>query len=213
MMGLDVDWVIAWARIAAARVADERTRLSDLDRAIGDGDHGENLDRGFAAVAAKVDSIPDGASPSDALRVIATTLISSVGGAAGPLYGTAFLRAAESVAGKPTLDSADLAGLLDRARNGIVERGRAQAGDKTMVDAWSRAADAAADAAASGGDEAAVLDAAANGADAGAVATEPLVARKGRASYLGERAIGHRDPGAESSALILRAAADAATRE
>jgi dihydroxyacetone kinase-like protein len=210
MMSLERDWVVAWARLATSRVTEARTRLGDLDRANGDGDHGENLDRGFSAVAAKLSDLPSGASPADALRLIATTLISSVGGAAGPLYGTAFLRAAESVGDKPQLDSAAVAAMLTAARDGIVHRGRAEIDEKTMVDAWSRAVDAADAAVTAGANESAVLDAAADAAEHGAEATEPLVARKGRASYLGERAIGHRDPGAESSALILRAAADAA---
>jgi dihydroxyacetone kinase-like protein len=209
-MTLDADWVIAWADLAAERIADEHTRLGDLDRAIGDGDHGVNLDRGFAAVKAKLADVDPTQSPTAVLRLIGTALISSVGGAAGPLYGTAFLRAAESVTGREDLDSDAVALLLVAARNGIVERGKAESDDKTMVDAWTPAADAARAAADAGDDPAAVLAAAAAAAEAGAAATEPLVARKGRASYLGERAIGHRDPGAESSAFIIRAAADAA---
>lgn len=209
-MSLGRDWVIDWARLATSRVTEARTRLGDLDRAIGDGDHGENLDRGFSAVDARLGDLPSDASPADALRLIATTLISSVGGAAGPLYGTAFLRAAESVGDNPRLDAAAVAAMLTAARDGIVQRGRAEIDEKTMVDAWSRAVDAADAAVTAGASETAVLDAAADAAEHGAQATEPLVARKGRASYLGERAIGHRDPGAESSALILRAAADAA---
>jgi dihydroxyacetone kinase-like protein len=210
MTELSGDWVTRWARTAASVITQQRTHLGDLDRAIGDGDHGENLDRGFSAVAAKLDSVPADALPADVLRLVATTLISHVGGAAGPLYGTAFLRAAESAGHSQTLDSASVAALLTAARDGIVQRGKAERDDKTMVDAWSRAVDAADAAVAEGADVIAVLDAAADAAGAGAQATEPLRARKGRASYLGERAIGHRDPGAESSALILRAAADAA---
>jgi dihydroxyacetone kinase-like protein len=210
MMSLGRDWVVDWARLAASRVSEARTRLGDLDRAIGDGDHGENLDRGFSAVDDRLGDLPSDASPADALRLVATTLISSVGGAAGPLYGTAFLRAAESVGDSRSLDSAAVAAMIAAARDGIVQRGGAQIDEKTMVDAWSRAVDAADAAATAGATETAVLDAAADAAAYGARATEPLVARKGRASYLGERAIGHRDPGAESSALILRAAADAA---
>lgn len=209
-MSLGRDWVVDWARLATSRVSEARTRLGDLDRAIGDGDHGENLDRGFSAVDGRLGDLPSDASPADALRLVATTLISSVGGAAGPLYGTAFLRAAESVGDSRSLDSAAVAAMIAAARDGIVQRGGAQIDEKTMVDAWSRAVDAADAAVTAGATETAVLDAAADAAAYGARATEPLVARKGRASYLGERAIGHRDPGAESSALILRAAADAA---
>ncbi|TAM68963.1 MAG: dihydroxyacetone kinase subunit L [Microbacteriaceae bacterium] len=206
-MALGSEWVLAWARESARCVDEHRTQLGELDRAIGDGDHGENLGRGFNAVAASLDSLAAGATPRDILRLIATTLISRVGGAAGPLYGTAFLRAADAVGDRTELDVTAIAGLVAAARDGIVDRGRAVPGDKTMVDAWAAAADAAAAAAQAGDDEAAVLAVAAAAAEAGAVATEPLVARKGRASYLGDRAIGHRDPGAQSSALILRAAA------
>jgi dihydroxyacetone kinase-like protein len=136
-------------------------------------------------------------------------LMSKVGGAAGPLYGTAFLRAGTALGDAAYIDAAALAAALGAARDGIVARGKAESGDKTMVDAWTPAVEAAA-AAAADGDTLAVLIAAAEAAEAGAVATDPLVARKGRASYLGERSAGHRDPGAASSALILRAAAGAA---
>ena len=142
----------------------------------------------------------------DVLKLVATTLISTVGGASGPLFGTAFLKAAGAVAGRPELEGADVVALLTAARDGIVLRGKAEVGDKTMIDGWTPAVDAAVAALASGASEVEILAAAADAAEAGALATEPLVARKGRASYLGERAIGHRDPGAQSSALLLRAA-------
>ncbi|WP_308468685.1 dihydroxyacetone kinase subunit DhaL [Rathayibacter soli] len=209
-MALGIEWVLAWARESARRVDEQRTQLGELDRAIGDGDHGENLDRGFHAVVSALNSLSADATPHDALRMIATTLISSVGGAAGPLYGTAFLRAADAVGDRADLDPTAVAELLAAARDGIVHRGSAAVGEKTMLDAWSPAADAAAAAAQAGNSATAVLNAAASAAEDGAVQTEPLIARKGRASYLGDRAIGHRDPGAQSSALILRAAADAA---
>ncbi|WP_155848627.1 dihydroxyacetone kinase subunit DhaL [Arthrobacter sp. 35W] len=209
---LDAAWAIAWLKLSAAVVAENRLRLIELDRSIGDGDHGENMDRGFAAIVAKLaEETP--ATPGAAFKLAAMTLMSKVGGAAGPLYGTAFLRAATAVGESATLDPAALAGALAAARDGVVARGKAELGDKTMVDAWSPAVDAAASAAAAGADGAAVLDAAAEAAEAGAVATDPLTARKGRASYLGERSAGHRDPGAASSALILRAAARAAAGE
>ena len=146
-------------------------------------------------------------APADVLKTVATTLISTVGGASGPLLGTAFLKASAAVAGRPDLDASAIADLLDAAVGGIVLRGKAERGDKTMVDAWGPAAEAARAAADAGSGPADALDAAADAAARGAEATEPLVARKGRASYLGDRAIGHRDPGAQSSALILRAAA------
>lgn len=209
-MTLDTAWVLRWIRDGAAVISEHRVELITLDREIGDGDHGENLDRGFSAVLPKLDDLAVDAVPADALKLVATTLISTVGGAAGPLYGTAYLKAAGAVAGQTELDGAAIVALLTAARDGIVLRGKAAPGDKTMVDAWTPAVDAASAALSDGLDEAGILDAAATAAEAGARATEPLVAHKGRASYLGERAIGHRDPGAQSSALLLRAAADAA---
>ncbi|TFC00302.1 MULTISPECIES: dihydroxyacetone kinase subunit DhaL [unclassified Cryobacterium] len=209
-MNLSVTWAEAWIRQCVDVIADHRVELITLDRDIGDGDHGENMDRGFQAVLGKLDTLPADAVPGDVLKLVATTLISTVGGAAGPLYGTAFLKAAVAVAGKPDLDGAAVVALLTAARDGIVLRGKAESGDKTMVDAWTPAVNAAAAAERAGATPVAILVEAADAAEAGAVATEPLIAHKGRASYLGERAIGHRDPGAQSSALLLRAAADTA---
>ena len=209
-MTLGTDWAIAWIRRSAEVIADNRVELITLDREIGDGDHGENLDRGFTAVVAKLDGLADDAAPADVFKLAATTLISTVGGASGPLFGTAFLKASGAIAGRTDLDGEALVALLTAARDGVVLRGKAAVGDKTMIDAWTPAVDAAASAAADGGDERAVLEAAARAAEEGAAATEPLVAHKGRASYLGERAVGHRDPGAQSSALLLRAAVEAA---
>ncbi|MFD3444929.1 dihydroxyacetone kinase subunit DhaL [Microbacteriaceae bacterium 4G12] len=208
-MGLDSRWAEAWVRESARVIAEHRTELITLDREIGDGDHGENMDRGFSAVVAKLDGA-EPATPGDVLKLAATTLISTVGGASGPLFGTAYLKAAGAVTGAQELDGAALVALLTAARDGIVLRGKAEQGDKTMIDAWSPAVDAASAAQADGASEAAILEAAAAAAESGAEATEPLVARKGRASYLGDRAIGHRDPGAQSSAFLLRAAAQTA---
>jgi len=207
-VGLDVTWAVKWLTLSAQAMAEHRVELIELDRAIGDSDHGENMDRGFQAVLDKLAETPP-ETPGAALKLTAMALMSKVGGAAGPLYGTAFLRAATTLGDAAYIDAASLAAALAAARDGIVARGKAEAGDKTMVDAWTPAVDAAA-AAAADGDTLAVLIAAAEAAEAGAVATDPLVARKGRASYLGERSAGHRDPGAASSALILRAAAGAA---
>ncbi|PWC07868.1 dihydroxyacetone kinase subunit DhaL [Mycetocola zhujimingii] len=209
-MALGTPWALDWIRASAAVIAEHRAELITLDRDIGDGDHGENMDRGFAAVLTKLDDLPDEATPGDVLKLVATTLISTVGGASGPLFGTAYLKASGAVGSARELDSAAVVSLLGAARDGIVLRGKAEVGDKTMIDAWTPAVDAAAGAAAEGQDEAGVLAAAAEAAERGAEATEPLVARKGRASYLGERAIGHRDPGAQSTALLLRAAATTA---
>lgn len=208
-MGLGVEWAVDWLTLSALRIAEHREELIALDRAIGDSDHGENMDRGFRAVMEKLAQTPP-ETPGAALKLAAMALMSKVGGAAGPLYGTAYLLAATALGESPDVDAAALAGALTAARDGIVARGKAVLGDKTMVDAWSPAVEAADEVLAAGGDAVAVLAAAAEAAEVGAVTTDPLVARKGRASYLGERSAGHRDPGAASSALLLRAAATAA---
>ncbi|MBD8079311.1 dihydroxyacetone kinase subunit DhaL [Cellulosimicrobium arenosum] len=208
-MTLDVAWADRWARLSAERIAGAKDELTELDRQIGDGDHGENLDRGFRAVVAKLDDAGDLAQVGDLLKLVATTLMSSVGGASGPLYGTAYLRAAK-VTGLETLDAHAVVALLEGALEGITARGKAVVGEKTMVDAWQPAVDAAEAAANDGGSPVDVLAAAASAADAAARATVPLVATKGRASYLGERSVGHQDPGATSTAILLAAARDAA---
>ncbi len=207
-MSLDAAWARRWIELSAADVAEQRDYLVDLDRAIGDGDHGENMDRGFKAAVEALEQAQPG-SVAEVLKTVAKTLMSTVGGAAGPLYGTAFLRASKA-AGDGDLDGAGVAAVIAGALDGIQARGKATTGEKTMVDAWTPALEAAREAAESGSDPAAVLEAAATAAEAGAAATEPLRATKGRASYLGERSIGHLDPGAVSTSLILRAAARAA---
>jgi dihydroxyacetone kinase-like protein len=209
MTGLTAEWAVAWARRSAEVIGENRSRLTNLDREIGDGDHGENLDRGFRAVVAKLDGDPP-TTPGAVLKTVATTLISTVGGASGPLLGTAFLKAAGAAGDAVELDGAAMAAVLAAARDGVVARGKAESGDKTMVDAWTPAVDAAAAAAGDGAEPGEVLRVAAAAARRGAEATDALVARKGRASYLGERSAGHRDPGAESSALLLAAAAEVA---
>ena len=207
-MSLDAAWARRWIELAAADVAEQRDYLVDLDRAIGDGDHGENMDRGFKAAVEALGQAQPG-SVAEVLKTVAKTLMSTVGGAAGPLYGTAFLRASKA-AGDGELDGAGVEAVIAGALDGIQARGKATTGEKTMVDAWTPALEAARGAAESGSDGAAVLEAAATAAEAGAAATEPLRATKGRASYLGERSIGHLDPGAVSTSLILRAAVRAA---
>lgn len=207
-MSLDAAWALRWIELAAAQVAEQRDYLVDLDRAIGDGDHGENMDRGFKAAVEALGQAQPG-SVAEVLKTVAKTLMSTVGGAAGPLYGTAFLRASKA-AGDGELDGAGVAAVIAGALDGIQARGKATTGEKTMVDAWTPALEAARAAAESGSDPAAVLEAAATAAEAGAAATEPMRATKGRASYLGERSIGHLDPGAVSTSLILRAAVRAA---
>ncbi|KNH18743.1 dihydroxyacetone kinase [Arthrobacter sp. ZBG10] len=209
-MLLDINWTLKWLTLCAQAMAGHRMELIELDRAIGDSDHGENMDRGFQAVLEKLAEAPP-ETPGAALKLAAMTLMSKVGGAAGPLYGTAFLRAATALGDATEIDSAAWAAALAAGRDGIVARGKAETGDKTMVDAWTPAVDAARAAVDAGApDVLTILVAAAEAAEAGAAATDPLVARKGRASYLGERSAGHRDPGAASSALIFRAAVGAA---
>jgi phosphoenolpyruvate---glycerone phosphotransferase subunit DhaL len=203
--------VVAAIKAVAGVVAEHKVELTKLDRAIGDADHGENLSRGFTAVLTALDGAGP-QTPSAVLKTVATTLISKVGGAAGPLYGTAFLRASTAIAKADELDAAAVVTALAAALEGVVARGKAEPGDKTMVDALTPAVRAASTAAEAGGDVAAVLAAAADAAEEGAEATVPLVARKGRASYLGERSAGHLDPGARSSSLMLRALADGAAR-
>lgn len=209
-MTLGVAWALEWMRSAAALVDAHRAELVELDRQIGDGDHGENLARGFATVVARLDELP--ARPalvSDVLRVAATTIMSTVGGASGPLYGTAFLRASR-VTARESIDVHGVVAMLEACVDGANQRGGAAVGDKTMVDALAPAAESAARAAASGAGPVDVLRAAARAARAGAEATAGLTAVKGRASYLGERSVGVADPGAVSSALVIEAAYDAA---
>ena len=210
-MSCDATGTAAAVRAVAATVAEHKAELTHLDREIGDGDHGENLSRGFTAVLTKLDALdPPPAGPGAVLKLVATTLISTVGGAAGPLFGTAFLRAATSVGDAGELDAAAVVGALKAARDGVVARGKAESGDKTMVDALTPAVTAAKEALDGGGGVGEVLRAAADAATAGAAATVPLQARKGRASYLGERSIGHPDPGATSTGYVLQALAGAA---
>lgn len=186
----------------------QREYLTDLDRAIGDADHGTNLSKGFRAVTDKLQAAAP-ADPATVLKTTGMTLISTVGGASGPLYGTAFLRAAAAAAGKAELSREDLVPLLTAALGGIKDRGKAERGDKTMVDALEPALEALSQAVAGGASGADAVRRAAEAAEQGAAATRDIVARKGRASYLGERSIGHQDPGATSTALLLRTLADA----
>jgi len=213
------DVIEAWLRLAATRLHQEAPALTALDQAIGDGDHGTNMDRGFAAIVAMLDgSHPEGdderAAAGALLRTAGRTLISTVGGASGPLYGTALMRAGGAVAAaEPSTSTPDiLVVALDAAIGGIQALGKATTGEKTMLDALVPAASAGRDAATTGGDAPAVTAAMAAAAESGAASTIPMLATKGRASYLGERSIGHQDPGATSAALLLRALADAASR-
>jgi phosphoenolpyruvate---glycerone phosphotransferase subunit DhaL len=195
-----------WVRAFAAAVAENEELLTRLDSAIGDADHGSNMVRGMKAVVAKLDdSTPAG--PAALLKQAGMTLVSTVGGASGPLYGTFFLRMASAAGDADPLDQAGFAEALRAGVEGVVARGKAEAGDKTMYDALAPAVDAL-DAALGGEDTSGALHAAAEAAAQGRDATTPMQARKGRASYLGERSVGHQDPGATSAALLLQAAAD-----
>lgn len=204
--------ILAWLRGYAEVVAAEKDRLTALDAAIGDADHGANLDRGMRAVVAKLPAVED-KDVGTILKTVGMTLVSTVGGASGPLLGTLFLQLGATTAGKAELSLADWVAAWKAGVNGVMSRGKAVPGDKTMVDALAPARDALREALA--GDESlvAALHNAAEAADQGARDTIPLVARRGRASYLGERSVGHQDPGATSSALLVRAAADALAAE
>lgn len=200
--------LIRWLERAAAAFEAHETWLTELDAAIGDADHGTNMHRGFQKVRTVLPSVAE----SDAggiLKGAGMALISSVGGASGPLYGTFFLRAAEAVAGKVEMNPNDIGALLRAGVAGIVHRGRAQPGDKTMLDALLPAVQAFDEAVAADQALQAALLGAVEAAERGARDTIPLVARKGRASYLGERSVGHQDPGATSSWLLLRSLAEA----
>ncbi|MDT8903059.1 dihydroxyacetone kinase subunit DhaL [Anaeroselena agilis] len=181
--------------------------LTSLDAAIGDADHGINMARGFDAVVAKARTLPPDADVGTVLKTAGMTLISTVGGAAGPLYGTAFLRAAGTAQGA-AIDGAAVIRMLEAAINGIKERGKAVRGEKTMLDALEPAVEAFADRYKAGRPLVECLDAACEAADKGVAFTKTIIATKGRASYLGERSIGHQDPGATSSFIILKALAD-----
>jgi dihydroxyacetone kinase-like protein len=188
----------------SATIAEQKDYLTQLDAAIGDADHGSNMTRGFAAVETKLAELDGGVPPGKMLIAAGQTLVSTVGGASGPLWGTALRRAGRSMGESETVEPPQLADALAAAVAGVVELGAAQPGDKTMVDALQPAVDAFRSQV-GGGDLAAALSAATAAAEQGMRATVPMLARKGRASYLGERSIGHQDPGATSAALIVAA--------
>ena len=196
--------VVRWLEATAAVLEANKGYLTDLDSAIGDADHGTNMDRGFKKVMEKLPTVAD-KDIGNILKTVGMTLISSVGGASGPLYGTFYMRGGMAADAKEELDNEDLVNVLQGAVDGIILRGRAQPGDKTMVDALLPALDALKAAVAEGQGAADARAAAVAAAEQGMKDTIPLQARKGRASYLGERSIGHQDPGATSSYLILNA--------
>jgi dihydroxyacetone kinase-like protein len=197
-----VQWIQAYAQI----ISENRAYLTELDAAIGDGDHGANMDRGFRAVLAKLPTLAD-KDISTILKTVGMTLLSTVGGAGGPLYGTLFLQAAQACAGKTELTLADWAAAMDAATKSVANRGKATTGDKTMVDALVPATQALIDATRANQPLGDALRQSAAAAEHGMQSTTPLIARKGRASYLGERSAGHVDPGATSTYFLLRTAA------
>ena len=196
--------VVQWLEHTAAVLNDNKDYLTQLDSPIGDADHGINMSRGFKAVLGKLPSVAD-KDIGNILKTTGMALISSVGGASGPLYGTFFLRSGAASMSKEELNTEDLLQLFFDGVDGIVQRGRPQLGDKTMFDAWAPALEAMQAAFVSGNDVVAALRSTVTAAEQGMKNTIPLQAKKGRASYLGERSIGHQDPGATSSYLILKA--------
>jgi dihydroxyacetone kinase-like protein len=197
-----------WIRSFAILVAENKDRLTDLDAAIGDGDHGANMDRGMRAAVAALDDI----APTTAAALfnkVGMTLVSTVGGASGPLFGTLFLRIGANLGNDPEVSLGHLATALRAGLDGVVARGKAEAGDKTMYDALAPAVDALDSAVAAGVGKGEAMRLAQSAAEAGRDATTPMLARKGRASYLGERSVGHQDPGATTVALLMTAATQA----
>jgi phosphoenolpyruvate---glycerone phosphotransferase subunit DhaL len=205
-VAIDRDGALDWMRRFAASMEEHRQELVRLDQAIGDGDHGTNMDRGMRKAIEKLDAAEQG-DPGAVLRTVAMALVSSVGGAAGPLYGTLFLQMGGALAGTPQVELADWAAAWRKGLEGVQARGKAELGDKTMVDALAPAVEALEQAS----DLDAGLRAAAEAAEDGMKATVPLEARKGRASYLGERSRDHQDPGATSTTYLFQSAAEALT--
>lgn len=201
-MGFTTEDIVRYLERAAKVMEENKEYLTELDAAIGDADHGINMDRGFKTILAKLPSVRD-KDAGTILKAAGMALVSTVGGAAGPLYGTAFMRAGTAVAGKYELDAQDLLTMLDEALKGVIMRGKAQLGDKTMVDAITPAVEAMRQALQEGANLVTALERAAAAAEKGMKDTIPMLAKKGRASYLGERSIGHQDPGATSSYLLI----------
>lgn len=206
-MPVTTEDTLRWLQQVANVLHENRDFLTQLDSPIGDADHGINMDRGFQAVVEKLPALA-GMDIGSILKTVGSTLISTVGGASGPLYGTAFLRAGIASSGKHELDEADVVSMLEAALEGIKARGKAQPGEKTMVDALTPALAAAKEAEAQHLGLSPLLQRTSEAAEQGMKATIPMLATKGRASYLGERSIGHQDPGATSSWLILKTLAE-----
>jgi dihydroxyacetone kinase-like protein len=208
MAAIDTTVLADWISRFGAAVTEKRDWLTELDSAIGDADHGANMARGMSAVGEKLGAGTP-ATVDELLKSVGMTLVSSVGGASGPLYGTFFLRMGMTAGAVSELDGPGLAAALRAGLDGIVARGKAEAGDKTMFDAMAPAVDALDEALAAGSSVPDAVGAAADAAAKGRDATLPLVARKGRASYLGERSAGHLDPGAASTAILFETLAAA----
>ena len=206
-MSITRDDTLNWIKAIAGVISENSKYLTELDAAIGDADHGANMERGFKAVMNKMPEISD-KDIGTIFKTVGMTLISTVGGAGGPLYGTFFLQVGMKTAGKMELSLTDWTDALEAALNGVVMRGKAELGDKTMVDALTPAVAVLKQSIPESHPIHKVLELSAEAARKGMEGTIPLVARKGRASYLGERSAGHQDPGATSSFLILKAAAD-----
>jgi phosphoenolpyruvate---glycerone phosphotransferase subunit DhaL len=202
---VNADTVQRWLRDAAASLKENRDYLTQLDAAIGDADHGTNMDRGFTAVVEKLEAADAPTAPGRILTAAGGTLVSTVGGASGPLWGTALRRAGRALGDAEEFDAEQLAAALQAALDGVVELGAAREGEKTMVDSLSPAVRALQEALSNGDSIAEAVVAARTASEEGMRATVPLQATKGRASYLGERSIGHQDPGATSTALVLAA--------
>jgi dihydroxyacetone kinase-like protein len=202
---VDAATVRQWFEGSAVALHEQRDYLTQLDAAIGDADHGTNMDRGFTSVVAKLEELDGSTPPGKTLVLAGSTLVSTVGGASGPLWGTALRRAGRSMGDDETFDGAALALAFEAALDGIVELGAAQLGDKTMVDALEPAVRVLRERVDGGDTVEQAVAAAREAAEQGMQATVPLQASKGRASYLGERSIGHQDPGATSTVFILRA--------
>jgi phosphoenolpyruvate---glycerone phosphotransferase subunit DhaL len=207
MPELTSDQMIKWLERFAALLAENKDHLTQLDSAIGDADHGANMDRGFKAVLGKKTEF-QGKDIATVFKTVAMTLISTVGGASGPLYGTFFLQAGLLAAGKSSISAEEFGALLEKGLNGVIQRGKANPGDKTMIDAMQPAIEAYRKAVQGGESLDGALKKAAKSSREGMKATIPLVAKKGRASYLGERSAGHQDPGSTSTALLFQAAAE-----
>ncbi|MEJ1930244.1 dihydroxyacetone kinase subunit DhaL [Nostoc sp. NIES-2111] len=195
--------ILQWLQLFASTIEENKDYLTELDAAIGDADHGINMDRGWKKVSTQLPTLVD-QDISSIFKTVSMTLISSIGGASGPLYGTWFLRASTAVAGKQELTEQDILGLLQAGLEGVLQRGKAQLGDKTMIDALAPALEKFGQAVGEGKNIPEALQQALAAAEQGMKETTPMLAKKGRASYLGERSIGHQDPGATSAYLMLQ---------